>query len=163
MGRHIRQLWDGELRADRAKGAEDAKLDGKCLLSAADPSLPAEGMAFGYKQPPGVEEAFQTLKSRLEPRPVCHRLPDRTRAHVLLCWLAPLLVRVGERETGPPGGRARCERSRGSTLAERAGVVGPRRLGQRQPRQNGDADTGELQAPRDERPTALAGRGRTDR
>ncbi len=31
--------------------------------------------------------------------PVYHRLSDRIRAHVLLCWLALLLVRVAENET----------------------------------------------------------------
>ncbi|MCL6454153.1 MAG: transposase [Alicyclobacillus sp.] len=31
-----------------------------------------------------------------------HRRDDRTRAHVLLCWLALLLVRVAENRTGSP-------------------------------------------------------------
>ncbi len=29
-----------------------------------------------------------------------HRVEPRTRAHVLLCWLALLLIRVAERRTG---------------------------------------------------------------
>jgi len=33
-------------------------------------------------------------------RPIFHRLEHRIRAHVLLCWLALLLVRVAERRTG---------------------------------------------------------------
>lgn len=32
-------------------------------------------------------------------RPVYRRLEDRIRAHVLLCWLALLLVRVAERRS----------------------------------------------------------------
>lgn len=40
------------------------------------------------------------LKSELELRTVYHRLDDRMRAHVLLCWLALLLVRVIETKTG---------------------------------------------------------------
>ena len=36
----------------------------------------------------------------LDPRPVYHRLEERIRAHVLLCWLALLLVRVAENATG---------------------------------------------------------------
>jgi len=33
-------------------------------------------------------------------RPVYHRLQERIKAHVLLCWLALLLIRVAENETG---------------------------------------------------------------
>jgi transposase len=32
-------------------------------------------------------------------RPVYHRLEDRVRSHVLLCWLALLLIRVAENGT----------------------------------------------------------------
>ena len=38
-----------------------------------------------------------------------HRRPDRIRAHVLLCWLALLLVRVAETETGWTWERLRDE------------------------------------------------------
>ena len=31
---------------------------------------------------------------------VRHRLPDRIKAHVLLCWLGMLLIRIAEQETG---------------------------------------------------------------
>ncbi|MGH3500233.1 MAG: IS1634 family transposase, partial [Nocardioidaceae bacterium] len=34
--------------------------------------------------------------THLDLRPVYHRREDRIRAHVLLCWLALLLVRVAE-------------------------------------------------------------------
>jgi hypothetical protein len=40
------------------------------------------------------------MKSVLDLRPVYHRLEERIRAHVLLCWLALLLVRVAENTTG---------------------------------------------------------------
>uniref|UniRef100_UPI0037DA41C0 hypothetical protein n=1 Tax=Streptomyces chengmaiensis TaxID=3040919 RepID=UPI0037DA41C0 len=39
------------------------------------------------------------MKSTLDLRPVHHRLDERIRAHVLLCWLALLLIRVAERRT----------------------------------------------------------------
>lgn len=39
------------------------------------------------------------MKSTLDLRPVYHRLDERIRAHVLLCWLALLLIRVAERRT----------------------------------------------------------------
>jgi hypothetical protein len=40
------------------------------------------------------------MKSVLDLRPVYHRLEERIRAHVILCWLALLLVRVAENHTG---------------------------------------------------------------
>jgi transposase len=99
MGRYVRELRDGQLRVNRALLDEEAKLDGKFLLSTTDPSLSAEDVALGYKQLFEVENAFRTLKTTLELRPIYHHLPDRIRAHVLLCWLALLLMRVIERET----------------------------------------------------------------
>ncbi|KLU62249.1 hypothetical protein CEB3_c12930 [Peptococcaceae bacterium CEB3] len=45
-----------------------------------------------------VERAFRTLKTTLELRPVYHRKDDRICAHVLLCGLALLLVRLAEAE-----------------------------------------------------------------
>jgi hypothetical protein len=40
------------------------------------------------------------MKQILDLRPVYHRLEERIRAHVLLCWLALLLIRVIETSTG---------------------------------------------------------------
>jgi transposase len=99
-GRYIRELKTGKLRIDRAKVKADEKLDGKYLISTTDPTLTAEDVALGYKQLLEVERAFRTLKTTLELRPLHHRLPERIRAHVLLCWLALLLVRLAEREAG---------------------------------------------------------------
>ena len=46
-----------------------------------------------------VERAFRTLKSSLSLRPIYHSKDDRIRSHVLLCWLALLLIRIAEVET----------------------------------------------------------------
>jgi transposase len=46
-----------------------------------------------------IERGFRSLKTELELRPVYHRNPDRIKAHVLLCFLALLLIRVAENET----------------------------------------------------------------
>lgn len=100
LGRYVRELKNGELRIDRGKVREEERLDGKYLLTTTDPSLSAEDVALGYKQLQDVERAFRTLKHTLDLRPLYHRLPERIEAHVLLCWLALLLVRLVERETG---------------------------------------------------------------
>jgi len=100
LGRCVRELKSGELWIDRAKVREEERLDGKYLLSTTDPSLSAEDLAVGFKQLAEVERSFRTLKSTLDLRPFYHRLPERIEAHVLLCWLALLLLRHIELETG---------------------------------------------------------------
>lgn len=90
----------GRPRIDRDKVRAEERLDGKYLIRTSDDTLSAEDVALGYKQLLEVEDAFRTLKTTLSLRPVYHRLEDRIRAHILLCWLALLLVRVAERGTG---------------------------------------------------------------
>jgi len=99
-GRYLRRLKNGAVKIDKAKVKAEEKLDGKYLILTSDDTISSEDVALGYKQLIDVETAFRTLKSTLELRPVYHRLEERIRAHVLLCWLALLLVRVTEYETG---------------------------------------------------------------
>ena len=110
---------------DRAKVAAEERLDGKYLLSTSDPDLSAEDVALGYKNLLEAERGFRDLKSTLELRPVFHRLEPRIRAHVLLCWLALLLIRVAERRTGHTWRRIAVELGRlhAVTLARPAGTV----------------------------------------
>ena len=112
MGRYLKELKSGKLKVDRAKVRQAEKLDGKYLLSTSDKSLSAEDIALGYKQLMEVERAFRTLKSTLSLRPVYHTKDDRIRAHVLLCWLALLLVRITELETGSTWPKVRTELER---------------------------------------------------
>lgn len=100
MGRYVKELKSGKLKIDKAKVKQNEKLDGKYLLSSSDESLSAEDIARGYKQLLEVERAFRTMKSTLCLRPVYHSKDDRIRSHVLLCWLALLMVRIAEVETG---------------------------------------------------------------
>src|SRR4051794_36085653 len=99
LGRYLRQTPSGRLRIDRAKITAEERLDGKYLLSTSDPDLSAEDVALGYKNLLEAERGFRDLKSTLELRPVFHRLEHRIRAHVLICWLALLLIRISERKT----------------------------------------------------------------
>lgn len=107
MGRYIRQTKTGKLRINQAKVQEEESLDGKYLLSSSDDTLSPEDIALGYKQLMEVERAFRTLKTTLELRPLYHRKEERIRAHVLLCYLSLLLVRIAERETGETWDRTR--------------------------------------------------------
>ncbi|WRP18816.1 hypothetical protein U7230_07440 [Carboxydochorda subterranea] len=62
--------------------------------------MPAEDVVYGYKQLWQVERVHRDLKHTVDDRPMYHRLDDRIRSHVLLCWLALLMIRVAENETG---------------------------------------------------------------
>lgn len=112
MGKYLKELKSGKLKVDMAKVKQYEKLDGKYLLSTSDRSLSAEDVALGYKQLMEVERAFRTLKSTLSLRPVYHTKDERIRSHVLLCWLALLLVRIVELETGMTWPRVRTEMER---------------------------------------------------
>jgi transposase len=100
MSRYVKELKSGKLKIDLAKVKQEEALDGKFLLSTSDESLSVEDIALGYKQLLEVERAFRTLKHSLSLRPVYHSKDDRIRSHVLICWLALLLVRIAEVETG---------------------------------------------------------------
>lgn len=125
LGRWLRQTPSGRLVIDRAKVAAEERLDGKYLLSTSDPDLSAEDVALGYKNLLEAERGFRDLKSTLELRPVFHRIEPRIRAHVLLCWLALLLIRVAERRTNMTWRRIAIELGRvhAVTLHSTAGTV----------------------------------------
>jgi transposase len=100
FGRYIRQTKTGKLKLDKSKIQQEAKLDGKYLVSTSDDHLPAEDVVMGYKQLHEIERVNRDLKHTVDVRPVYHRRSDRIKAHVLLCWLALLLIRISENETG---------------------------------------------------------------
>ena len=68
--------------------------DGKLALLTNTPDLtPAETVTH-YKALADIERGFRVLKSDIEIAPVHHRLPDRIRAHALICFLALVLYRA---------------------------------------------------------------------
>jgi hypothetical protein len=112
LNRFLRVTPGGLLRVDAAKITADAKLDGKYLLRTSDPHLTTEDIALGYKQLLEVERGWRDMKQVLDLRPVFHRLEDRIRAHVVLCWLALLMARIVETRTDTTWPRARTELQR---------------------------------------------------
>ena len=100
LKRFMRTTPGGLLRVDKQKIKTETNLDGKYLLRCSDPGLSAEDIALGYKQLLEVERGWRDMKQILDLRPVYHRREDRIRAHVLLCWLALLLIRVAETTAG---------------------------------------------------------------
>jgi hypothetical protein len=125
LSRYLRQSASGRLVVDRARIRAEQRLDGKYLLSSSDPDLSAEDIALGYKNLREAERSFRDLKTTLELRPVFHRLEQRIRAHVVVCWLALLLIRLAERKTGHSWRRIATELQRLHlvTLQGAAGTV----------------------------------------
>ena len=100
LNRYLRVTPGGLLRVDKTKMKTEQNLDGKYLLRCSDPHLSAEDIALGYKQLLEVERGWRDMKQIIDLRPVYHRLEQRIRAHVVLCWLALLLIRIIETTTG---------------------------------------------------------------
>jgi len=87
-------------RHDAAKIKAEENLDGKYLLRTSGPQLPTEDIALGYKQLCEAGRSWRDLKQVIGLRPVYHRTEERIRAHVILRWLALLLIRVAETTAG---------------------------------------------------------------
>jgi len=109
LARYLRVTAGGLLRTDEQAIKAEAKLDGKYLLRSSDPTLSAEGIALGYKQLYEVERGWRDMKQVIDLRPVYHRKEERIRAHVVLCWLALLLIRVSETSCGESWSNLRRE------------------------------------------------------
>jgi len=100
LRRYLRRTKTGLLRIDHAAISREAHLDGKWLLRTSDLTLTPEDLAAAYKQLIAVERGCRDMKGALALRPVFRYREDRIRAHVQLCWLALLLIRVTENATG---------------------------------------------------------------
>lgn len=79
---------------DEAAIAAAELFDGKLALLTNAPDLPPAEAVRRYKSLADIERGFRVLKSDIEIAPVHHRLPERIRAHALICFLALVLYRV---------------------------------------------------------------------
>lgn len=68
--------------------------DGKLLLVTNVADMPVTEVISRYKSLADIERGFHVLKSDIAIAPVFHRLPERIRAHALICFLALVLHRV---------------------------------------------------------------------
>ena len=69
-------------------------MDGKLLLVTNVSGMAPTDVVANYKALADIERGFKILKSEIEIAPVFHRLPDRIRAHAMLCFIALILYRV---------------------------------------------------------------------
>jgi transposase len=81
--------WPDEPAIEKAE-----RFDGKLVLVTNVHDFPAAEIVERYKALADIERGFRVLKSDLEIAPVYHRLPDRIKAHALICFMALVLYRV---------------------------------------------------------------------
>ena len=79
---------------DESALAQAELMDGKLLLAANVTDLMPIEVVQRYKALADIERGFRVLKSEIEIAPVFHRLPNRIRAHVMLCFMALIVYRV---------------------------------------------------------------------
>lgn len=97
MTRFIKLDFNAELFSfaeDPAAIKRSEALDGKLVLITSVQDLSAAEVVARYKSLADIERGFRVLKSDIEIAPVYHRLPQRIRAHALICFLALILHRV---------------------------------------------------------------------
>jgi hypothetical protein len=94
MGKHFQLRIEEDSFHYQRKTANierEQSLDGIYVIrtSVQAEALSSRQVVASYKSLAGVERAFRSLKTvDLHVRPIHHRLPDRVRAHILLCMLA---------------------------------------------------------------------------
>jgi transposase len=69
-------------------------VDGKLLLVTNVKDLTPKEIVQRYKSLADIERGFRVLKSEIEIAPVYHRLPQRIRAHAMICFMALILYRI---------------------------------------------------------------------
>jgi hypothetical protein len=128
LRRYLRRTGGGLLRIDAAAIKRESHLDGKWLLRTSDSTLTPDDLAAAYKTLLQVERGWRDMKGALGLRPVFHYREDRIRAHIQLCWLALLLLRVAENATDHTWRNVRNELDRMHlvTLATSDGQVAQR-------------------------------------
>jgi len=80
---------------DKEKIAEEEKYDGYYAVATnlSDPAKDILAVAHKRYQ---IEDCFRVMKTSFDGRPVNHRLPERIKAHFLICYTALLVYRLIE-------------------------------------------------------------------
>ena len=84
-----------EYMLDESKIAEEEKYDGYYAV-ATNLADPAKDILAVSQKRYQIEECFRIIKTNFDGRPVNHRLPERIRAHFLICYTALLVYRLLE-------------------------------------------------------------------
>lgn len=86
-----------EYTLDEARIAEEEKYDGYYAVATnlTDPAKEILSISHNrYK----IEDCFRIMKTNFDGRPINHRLPERIKAHFLVCYTALLVLRLIEKK-----------------------------------------------------------------
>jgi hypothetical protein len=98
----------GAVSINRAKAKGEARYDGKFVLRT-NVDLAADQVALKYKELWRVEQAFRTVKSVLDTRPIYHKCDETIKGHVFASFLALVVMHEMDRRLAAKGYRFEWE------------------------------------------------------
>ena len=87
-----------KLTFDKEKAEEDAKYDGYYCIITSELDMPDQRVIEIYRGLFDIEDNFRISKSDLEIRPVYVSRKDRINAHVLICFISLVIIRLIEKK-----------------------------------------------------------------
>lgn len=84
---------------DEEKAAKDAKYDGYYCLITSELEMPEQRVIEIYRGLSNIEDNFKVSKSDLDIRPVHVSREDRINAHVLICFISLVILRLIQKKT----------------------------------------------------------------
>jgi transposase len=88
-----------KLLFDEEKAEEDAKYDGYYCIITSELEMPDQRVIEIYRGLSDIEDNFKVSKSDLDIRPVYVSREDRINAHVLICFMSLVILRLIEKKT----------------------------------------------------------------
>ena len=85
---------------DEAKIRDEEKYDGYYAIVTSEKEMTDAEIIETYRGLWEIEETFKVTKSTLEARPVYLSRPDRINAHFLTCFIALVIIRLLQKQTG---------------------------------------------------------------
>ena len=87
------------LSFDLAKLAEEERYDGYYAIVTSELEMPVQNIIDTYRGLWEIEETFRISKGVLEIRPVYLSLEERINAHILICFLSLVILRIIQKQT----------------------------------------------------------------
>ena len=100
--RYLKTL-KGSVEIDKEKILKDSLWDGLYGVCSNIKSKEPKELLSMYRNLWRIEELFRINKHTLKMRPIYHRIPERIRAHILICFLAYTVLRYTEIELKKAG------------------------------------------------------------
>jgi len=91
---------DSVLLFDSERLAREEELDGYYVISTSETQMTAAEIIESYRELWRIEESFRVTKSDLCYRPIYLSDPDHIKAHFAICFIALLICRILQVETG---------------------------------------------------------------